>query len=290
MNLFSKNLRCLAICSLGGLFFAATQAHAQLMPAPSPKQIVEQKIGVTTFKLDYSRPSVKERVIFGDLVPYDTFWRTGANQSTKFSFNNDIQINDTKVPAGEYALYTFPGKKKWAVVLSSQLQLPGQDEYDESKEVIRFEVEPHRLNDQVESFTIGFDQLRNAKAIMFLDWDYTRVAFEITLNTKKHQLANIETLLNSGRELNARQYATIGNVWYENEIKLEKAAKMLSKAVEKRPEAFWWMNHEARIHAKIGNKEKAIELAEKSIELAKANERGDFGYIERNEELIASLK
>ena len=273
-----------------GLTLTAYQSLAQETPAPSPKSVVEQKIGLVDFKVVYSRPSVKDREIFGKLVPYDTFWRTGANASTKVSISKEIKIGGKPVPAGEYALYTIPGKDSWTVILSNNDQLPGKDGYKTEDDQVRFEVAPTQLKQQVESFTIGFDRLRDDSATMFLDWDMTRIAFDIELDTKAQVLASIKEVMNSGEELNGGNYARSASAYLSYEVNLEQALVWIQKAVEMQEGAFWLINTEAQIHAKLGNKKEAIASAKKSIEVAKANDGGDFGYIKLNEELIKSLK
>ena len=95
----------------------AAKAQGIKMPAASPSQKVEQAVGLGTVSLDYSRPSMRGREIFGDLVPYDKVWRTGANASTKIKFSDEVTIQGNKIPAGEYALYTIPGKEEWTIII-----------------------------------------------------------------------------------------------------------------------------------------------------------------------------
>lgn len=287
--LYSTYAKILSSLILGCLF-VTTSIPAQSIPAPSPKSVIQQKIGLANFTVEYSRPSVKDRNIFGDLVPYDAFWRTGANQPTKVTFDEEIQINGERIPAGSYALYSIPGKQKWTVIFSNKHELPGRDGYDASNDQLRFEVTPTSLSEQVETFTIGFDHLRDDGAIMNLDWDHTRVAFSIHLDTRQHVLASIEEVMNSGEELNAGNYARAATAYLNYEVDLDKAAMWMAKANEMQPHAFWNIYTEAEILAKLGKIEQAIATAQKSIEIAKANDGGDFGYIKRNEEFIASLK
>ena len=101
-----------------------SQAQVDLPPL-SPMGIVKQQVGFTDVEISYSRPSMRGRVIFGDIVPFGEVWRTGANESTKISFSDEVTLEDHVVPAGQYALYTIPGKKEWTIILSSNLDLWG---------------------------------------------------------------------------------------------------------------------------------------------------------------------
>ena len=150
-----KTIKLLTIALLFG--FMAIQAEAQIStPRPSPMTKVEQEFGLGKITLDYSRPSVKGRTIFGELVPYDAIWRTGANLATKITFSDDVKVEGKAVPAGTYALYSIPGKSSWTVMLYKDLRLGGNTAgYDEANELVRFTVEPQELPFSVEKPDIG---------------------------------------------------------------------------------------------------------------------------------------
>jgi hypothetical protein len=122
----------------------AATAHAQALevPAPSPKARVEQRVGLTDFSLEYSSPAVKGRKIWGDLVPYDKLWRTGANAATKLTVSRDFTFGGKPVKAGAYALYTIPGKTSWTVILNTNANAGGTNGYDEKNDVARVTVKP----------------------------------------------------------------------------------------------------------------------------------------------------
>ncbi len=141
-----------------------TNAYAQTLktPAPSPSQTIVQAFGIGEIKIDYSRPSVKGRAIFGDLVPYDKVWRTGANASTKITIGDDIKINGTPVAAGTYAIYSIPNAGEWNIMLYKDLTLGGDvGEYKTENEVARFKVKPTAMNDKMETFSIAVNNITN---------------------------------------------------------------------------------------------------------------------------------
>jgi len=148
-------------------------------PAASPHQTVTQIVGTTAVSVDYSRPGVKGREVFGGLVPFDKIWRTGANASTKLKLAGPATIGGVDVPAGEYALYTIPGEDEWTIILSKDTSLWGAGGYDAANDLGRFTVEPTELDDVVETFTIDFEKFDGYTAHMFLAWDETKVAFPI---------------------------------------------------------------------------------------------------------------
>jgi hypothetical protein len=148
-------------------------------PAKSPPQTLTQVVGTTAVTVDYGRPGIKGREIYGGLVPFGKVWRTGANASTKLKLAGDAKIGGLAVPAGEYALYTIPGEAEWTVIISRQADLWGAGGYDAEQDLGRFTVVPEKLEDRVETFTIGFSHFQDYAATMYLDWDLTRVAFTI---------------------------------------------------------------------------------------------------------------
>ncbi len=265
--------------------------HAQIKTAaPSPASTLDQVVGVTNFTVVYSRPGVKDRTIYGDLVPYGEIWRTGANAPTKVTFDTEITFGDKTVPAGEYVLFTIPGEDEWTVILSSDVEVANAGSYDESKDAARVTVKPTELEPPVESFTIGFQDLRDDFASLNLDWADTRVTVPITIDTKSFSAASIESAMSDQDNWTARDYASAAEFYSENDMDLDQAATWMETATTKNPDAFWWQHGYAQILAKQGKTEAAIAAANKSIETAKASEGGDSGYIQRNEDLLAKLK
>jgi hypothetical protein len=107
-----------ALLILGGL-------SAQEMPAPSPAAMVMQRVGLTDITIEYSRPGVKSRMIFGDLVPYNKLWRTGANKATLIKLSTDAKINGQEIKAGSYSIFTIPGEEEWVVIFNKDTELWG---------------------------------------------------------------------------------------------------------------------------------------------------------------------
>lgn len=164
--------------------FAAGGVQAQNdKPQPSPAATITQKIGLTEVTVNYSRPSARNRQIFGDLVPYGKPWRTGANAATTITFKDAMTVEGNKVPAGEYALYTIPGKNEWTVVLNKNTKLGGETgKYNNAEDVARFKVKPEQLPSEVETFTINFADLTTYGAVVELKWENTGVRFKVESN------------------------------------------------------------------------------------------------------------
>ncbi|HEX8528908.1 MAG TPA: DUF2911 domain-containing protein, partial [Cytophagales bacterium] len=144
---------------LAAPLFFTPGAYAQIaMPQPSPAATVTQKVGLADVTLSYSRPSARGRVIFGGLRPYGKLWRTGANGATKLTFSEDVTVNGTKVPAGEYSLFTIPGKDEWTVMLNKNAKA-SENDYKEAEDAARFKVKPAKTSAPYETFTIDFSDL-----------------------------------------------------------------------------------------------------------------------------------
>jgi hypothetical protein len=281
----------LLLASLTATLLAASGLHAEIKTAaPSPASKLDQVVGVTNFTVEYSRPSVKDREIYGDLVPFDELWRTGANAPTKVSFDSEITVGEKTVPAGDYVLFTIPGKDEWTVILSSDTEVANTGAYDEKNDVARVTVTPTALAEPVESFTIGFDNLRDDSATLFLDWANLRVPVPITIDTASLSAASIEAALNDQDSWTARDFANAAEFYSAQDMDLDQAVTWMKKATEMNENAFWWQYGYAKLLAKQGNKEEAIAAAKKSIATAEKNPGGDSGYIQLNEELLATLQ
>lgn len=179
MKVMMKFISILSIaCFLTALtsFEAAAQQRSNESARPSPNASVSQTIGTTKVTITYGRPGVKGRTIFGDLVPYGQWWRTGANESTAITFSDDVTIEGKPLKAGTYSLYTIPGKDEWTIIFNSKLSWG--TEYEKSKDVLRVKVKPQKAAAR-EWFMIYFEKLSNDSANAVLHWDTTKVPFTI---------------------------------------------------------------------------------------------------------------
>ena len=250
-------------------------------PQPSPSSKVEQTVGLTKVTLEYSRPAMRGRKIFGDLVPFDKVWRTGANTNTKISFDTDITIGETTVKAGSYAIYTKPGEKSWEVMLYSATDNWGTPQkWDDTKVVATATVTPEAMPMPIESFTITFDDLTNNSAVLGMLWENTYVGLPFTVPTDAAVMASIAEVMKGNPNDRAFYDAA---VYYKSEGKnINQALTWIEKAVEmsKDEPKFWYLRQQSLIHAKAGKTETAIAAAKQSLELAK--KAGNADYVKMN--------
>jgi hypothetical protein len=272
------------------LFGASTiQAQGIKMPAPSPIQKVEQAVGLGSISVDYSRPSKKGRDLFGDLVPYGKVWRTGANASTKIKFSEDVTIQGNKVPAGEYALYTIPGKDEWTVIIHKNTKHwgDGGKEYKQEEDQLRFTVKPEKNPRDVESFTINFTNLKSDATDVELLWGNVIVPFTVKTDVDSKVMSQIDEQVMKNAGATPGLYAAAANYYFETNRDLKQAHEWIKKANEKDPK-FWNVHTQAKIEAKMKNYKQAVKTAEKSKELAKAANNDD--YVSMNEKAIEEWK
>jgi len=260
-------------------------------PRPSPLATLNQKVALTDVTVVYSRPGAKGRRIYGDLVPFGEMWRTGANSITTVRFADAVSVNGRLVPAGKYALLTIPGEKEWTVVLSKDSALAGVSDYKQERDAARFMVRPRMTREAYESFTIDFSNFIDEGATLSLLWENTAIDLAITMDIDtKIEAAIKSTLAGDPAAVKASDYHSAAVHYMTKGKDLPQALTWMEKSVEMSPNAFWYVHRHAELLGKMGKKDEAISTAEKSLKMARENKDGDFGYVKRNEELIAKLK
>lgn len=284
----SKNLINMLIYSMLIVFSSINYSIGQQirMPAPSPLCEYKQAVGLTDISIVYSRPSVKDRVIFGDLVPYGKLWRTGANMATRITFSDDVKIEGKDLKAGSYAFFTIPGESEWTFIFNTEANQPGAAQYDESKDALRVQVPAERMQNGVETLLIDVNAIRNDHAYLVLAWQNTVVAAKIDVNTDAAVMADIKRAMDPGSE--AGKYWAAANYYLETGRDMEQALAWINKSIELGNNPFWVVHAKARIQQKMGDCKGAIATAEESKKLAR--EAGNEDYIALNDKLIASCQ
>lgn len=254
-------------------------------PAPSPFQKIEQKVGLTSVIVEYSRPSMKGRKIFGGLEAYGKVWRTGANENTKITFSTDFMLDGKSLKKGTYALYTIPNKTTWDVILYTDTNNWGTPaKWDENKVAAKVTVTPINMPMDVETFTITFDDLTNNSAVLGILWENVYVPLKFETPTDKMVSKSIEKIM-AGPSANDMYAAAVYYLETNKDIQIAKTWIDKAVALTAKQPKFWYLRQQSLIHAKAGNKNTAIEAAKKSLELAK--QAGNSGYVKMNK---ASLK
>lgn len=253
-------------------------------PAPSPHATLTQVVGLTDVTIDYSRPSSKGRAIFGDLVPFGKLWRTGANLNSTVTFSEDVVINGTTLKKGKYAIFTTPKADMWEVIFYTDTDNWGTPEnWDVNKAALVTNVDPIALGNNVESLTIGINNLTNDSATLDISWEKTMVSVKFTVPTQKAALASIEKVLagpTAGDYFSAAQY------FYQSNGDMNKALEYINKAttLAKGEVPFWHLRQKSLIQAKLGDKAGAIATAK--LSLAGAEKEKNADYVKMNNDSI----
>lgn len=259
---------------------AFTNAQVQT-PQPSPAASVSQTVGLTEIKVDYSRPSAKERKIFGEIVPLGSLWRTGANSATSIEFSTEVKFGEETVKPGKYAIYTVPNGNQWEVYLYSDTKVWGAPkELDKNLVVAATKVPTQKMEPRVETFTIGFDDLRDKSANLVMAWENTMVKVPIAVDPHEAVMKSIKSTMS--KSPSANDFAAAGTYFYQNNIELKTALEYMTKAVEANPKAFWHLSTKAEIQAALGDYKGAMKTAEEALGLAK--EADYAAYIKMNED------
>lgn len=259
-------MKKIVFCIAGFLCFATTSmAQDFRMPAPSPKVNIVQQFSTSDIELEYSRPSMKGRKIFGEIIPFGQPWRTGANAATKITFGEDVSFGGQKVAAGTYALYTIPKEDSWIVLLNSNHKSSGLNDIKPGQDIAKVEVKPVRTREAYETFTIELNDVSNTKTTLNIIWENTKVPVEIVADNKERILAYLD------KELKGQKppYRDASYYYYEVDYSLEEALKYADKVLEENPKAFWIHSHKARIYSKLGDKTQALRSAQVAAELTK---------------------
>lgn len=268
------------------LSFAIGQAQISV-PQPSPLAKINHKIGLTDFTVSYSRPSVKNRKIFGELVPYDQLWRTGANAATSIQFTDDTKFEGQLLRAGKYVLFAIPGNDSWTIVINKDTALWGIDGYKEENDALRFKVKTKQLSNKIETFTIDFNDLTNNSANLNLSWENTQVSVKIEVDVDSKVMEQIREKILQSKDVSATTYYQAARYYFDTNRDLIKALEWVNASLLKE-EKYWVMTLKSRIEAGLEDYKSAISTATKAKELAVKDENQD--YVRMNEKNIAEWK
>ena len=268
------------------VFTLSFSVNAQVKtPQPSPFSKVEQKVGLTDVTFEYSRPGVKGRTIFGDLVPYGKLWRAGANANTKITFSTDVTIEGQTIKAGTYAIFVTPNKTNWEVVFYTDASNWGTPEkWDDTKVAAKTTVDVHEVPFNVESFTMDINNLSNNGGTLEFIWEKTYVGVPFTVPTDVAVIASIEkTMAGPG----AGDYYSSAVYYLQEGKDINKAKVWIDKAIEltKDKPRFWYLRQASLIYAKAGDVKGAIKAAKASLK--GAEKAGNADYVKMNTESIA---
>ncbi len=275
-------------CFLTGVLLApAAQAQTKITaPSLSPATHIRQEFSTSFIDLTYSRPSLRGRVAFGQLVPNGTVWRTGANTVTKVRFGEEVKINGQAVPAGTYALLTIPSAREWTFILNRDTAQWGNYDYKQALDVLRAQAQPTRLATAVETMALTVENLRPAAADLVISWEHTRVALPITADPDRIVMAQIQTAMKEAKP----PYITAAQYYYNTGKDLTPAIGWFDEFIKANPTEYYGYYWKAKLLQKQGRNKEAIAAANKSLELVKVdkNEVSRSEYTRLNQEVLTA--
>jgi Putative Zn-dependent protease, contains TPR repeats len=284
----SPRLLLAVLALLAAPALIAQDAPQIQFPSASPPATLKQRVGLTDVEITYSRPSVKGRKIFGELLPYGEIWRTGANQATQITFSTPVKLNGTALDAGTYELFSIPSADEWTVIIHKPMSQWGAYAYDAKNDITRLKVKPVNLPNPIETFTFQIGDLRDESATIYFAWERVRVPLKLEVEVKSVVLPQIEKVMASNTP--KKPYFPAAMFYFEHNIDLPKALEWIDAALAADPNAFYVAYHKARLLAKMGDKEAAKAAANQSKEIA--NKLGGAvakEYAHLNDTLLATL-
>lgn len=278
-----KTLSTILLCT------AIWVGNAQVTtPSASVPETSKTTVGLTEVSIDYSRPSKRGRVIFGNVVPYGELWRTGANSNTTIQFSDDVVIDGQEVKAGEYAIFTKPEENHWEVYFYDETGNWGnQVNWEEDKVAAKAIVKVQPLKTTQETFSIALDNITSTSAMLTFAWDDVMTAVKFEVPSDKKAMATIEKTMKASPK--AQDYLSAANYYYTTDRDIKQAKEWMDTGINMLDTpAFYQLYAQALIHAKAGDKKSAMKIAERSLEASK--KANDGAYVRMNEELMARLK
>lgn len=264
------------------LVLLAIPVHAQVeTPRASPHASVTQTIGTTQIEVEYHRPGVKGRQIWGSLVPWDQPWRMGANEATTISFSDPVTIGGGEVPAGKYSFFAIPGRDEWTLILNQDPEQWGAYGYDASKDQLRLKVKPLSVPaNEWMRFTI--DPISTSSAVVTMNWAGLAVPMEVGVDVPRLVWADVDAGLKKAVSTQAQTYATAAGWALESGQRMDEGLQWVDQSIAIQENVFNLWTKAQLLH-KLGRSREAVPVMEKSLEMARsANMPADFMNILNN--------
>lgn len=277
-------LKAALILALAVSVNTGLRAQGVKLPQPSTSQTITQNFGLGKITLSYSRPNTKGRKIFGAMEPYGTVWRTGANAATVITFTEPVKVGGQDLAAGEYALFTIPGKDEWTVIFNKDTKQWGAYEYKEAQDVLRIKVKPTKLKNKVETFSIQLANVYPTTAQLQLMWENTGLNIDLSTDIDAKVMASIDEAMKGEK----KPYLAAAQYYFENGKDLNKALEWASAAEAADGKAPWVRLWKGRIQLKMGDKSGAATTAEAGIKLATESKNQE--YVRLNTALLVEAK
>ncbi len=259
------------------------------LPRVSPKASISYTIGYTEVRINYSSPAVKERVVWGGLVPYDKIWRGGANEATTVEFSTDVNIEGQTLRAGKYALFFIPGEKEWTVIFNKQADQWGAYKYDESQDAIRLTIEPKLNEGMQERLLYSIHDMKMDMGYIKLSWEKLRLYMRFKTDVMETAMGNIIAALGTTPpEKKWEIYAQGAQFLLDADGNMDKALEWIKLSTDQNSTSWNWYIR-AKIEAKKGDMAAAVASGTKCAELGLASEEDNY-YDDNKEEINKAIQ
>ncbi|MEO6133443.1 MAG: DUF2911 domain-containing protein, partial [Saprospiraceae bacterium] len=263
---------------LCAMFSAIVQLHSQdiVLPRVSPKASVSYTIGLTNVEIHYGAPAVKERVVWGGLVPYNKVWRAGANEATTIEFSTDVNIEGQNLKAGLYSLFFIPGETEWTVIFNKKSDQWGAYEYDEAEDALRFPVQPKMNEGMQERLTYTINDMKPDMGYVKLSWEKMRLYIRFKTDMMEQAMINIMNALEvAPEEKKWEVYAKGAQFMLDADGNMDQALDWIKKSTDRVSHSWNWYIR-AKVEAWKGDLTSAVASGTKSAEIGLADEKDNF--------------
>ena len=229
-------------------------------PQPSPLSKFSQKVGLDNVNIEYSRPSARQRIVFGTLIPFGEKWRTGANENTKITFEDNVKIQNKLIKKGTYSIYTIPNLNSWNLIFYKKYDNWGLPR-DWDDDLVEIEVSANTISlpFYIETFTISLNNLNNNGCTLDIFWENTLVSFNINSLTQDKVVKSINNTLNDNPS--SQDYYKAAVFYLEEDLDIKKAKLWIDKCSDLRQDLpYWMLNQKALIYHAFGSVDKSIEI------------------------------
>ncbi|MFV8342940.1 DUF2911 domain-containing protein [Flavobacterium sp. XS2P39] len=254
---------------LQALIISAQEKVQIKLTSASPSASFEQELGSTIIKVSYSRPLARGRKIFGELVPFEKLWRTGASDCTSITTNEDIVFGNTTLKMGSYSIFTIPSKKEWTIIVNTDTSLHGETGYDAKKDVFRFTVPVESIPNFYEIFTIEINDINNkGEGFLKIIWENSMVKIPLKSKADENILAVIDKNIIKEKTQDANLLFQAANYYYSTNRDYKQAIAWLIEAEKLDPENFYYPNLRQKIATELKDYSSAIEAGKKALSIA----------------------
>jgi tetratricopeptide (TPR) repeat protein len=273
--------RYFAIAALvvAGLFVGVTGAQAQSallnLPDASQHARVTQRIGITDITIDYHRPLVRGRKIFGGLQAYGQVWRAGANFNTTIEFGDPVTVEGRPLAKGVYGLHLIPGESSWVVIFSKNSTSWGSFTYDKNEDALRVNVKPQAVENR-EALSYDFDDPKPNSALITMRWERVAVPFRVEVDTPEIVRQSLRNQLRARPQFEWQAWAEAADYLLNNKLGAEEAAKYAGRSIEIE-DRFENEMTKARALSALGRKDDALAAHDKAIAIGTQFQVHDYG-------------